>query len=137
MKVTGYVGARSPKLGIACHITFDVQKSTTPEQIPVGSVWRVAYKYDYERQCKADLDTYGGDATALSRFLKALFNGADLSAPGALEAAEHSLHAHDWATKPGFVQLNGQLGKPKERAVATGGTEVRRFRNDYWFPIKA
>lgn len=137
LKITGYVGARTPMLGIAVHITFEVIKSSTPDAIPVGSVWRVAYKYDYDRQTKADKDTYASDAATLSRFIKALFAGVDLSAPGAIEAAEHSLHSHDWTTQPGFVHLNGQLGKEKIKTSPTGGTEKRRFRNDYWFPYKA
>src|SRR5688572_26658639 len=56
VKITGYVGARTPKLGIACHITFEVLKSSVPDAIPVGSTWRIAYKYDYERRAKADKD---------------------------------------------------------------------------------
>lgn len=132
VKVVGYAGARTPKLGIACHISFEIIKSSDANAVPVGTIWRVAYKYDYERKCKADLDVYGGDVTTLSRFLKALFNGVDLSAPGAIEAAEASLHTHDWAPKPAFVHLSGRFGKAKEK-----NGSIQRFRNDYWFPFKA
>jgi hypothetical protein len=137
IKVTGYVGTRTPKLGIACHITFEVLTSSTPDRIPVGSTWRIAYKYDFERQAKADLDTYGSDARQLSHFVEALYsakhgvNGFDVV------AAEAALRKHDFTAQPGFVQLMGRLGKEKVRTAPTGGQEKRRWRDDFWSPATA
>src|SRR5690606_28962639 len=33
LKVVGYVGARTPKLGIACHITVEVLSSSCPDAV--------------------------------------------------------------------------------------------------------
>lgn len=135
-KVVGYTGARSPKLGIACHITVEIVRSSTPDAIPVGSTWRIAYKYDFERAMKADKDMYGSDARSLGNFVQALCNrksGPDFS----VAAAEASLRAHDFTLNPGMVTLIGSFGKPKVKAEATGGQSVTRYRNDTWLPFKA
>lgn len=131
LKVTGYTGARTEKLGRACHISFEIVKSSLPE-IAVGSTWRIAYRYDFERSEKSDLDTYGSDARSLGLFVQALFN----QKPGAgfsVKAAEQQLHKHDWASQPGYVHLSATLGKPKQDKSGV----TRQYRNDLWLPVKA
>lgn len=132
VKVTGYSGARTEKLGRACHISFEVIKSSKPDAVPVGTTWRVAYKYDFERSEKSDLDTYGTEARTLGLFVQALF-GQKASPTFSVKAAEQSLHKHDWATAPGYVHLSATLGKPKQDKSGT----TRQYRNDLWLPVKA
>lgn len=134
LKITGYSGARTEKLGRACHISFEVLKSTKPDAIPVGSTWRIAYKYDFERSEKSDLDTYGSDARGLGLFVQALF-GQKQSAAFSTKLAEQSLHKHDWSTQPGFVHLSATLGKAKP-SKANPGT-MQQFRQDLWLPARA
>lgn len=131
LKITGYAGAKTEMLGRACHISFEVIRSSTPDAVPVGTTWRIAYKYDFERSEKADKDTYGSDARALGLFVQALF-GRKAAPDFSVKAAEQSLHKHDWATQPGYVHLSGTLGKPKTDKSGT----TRRYRNDTWMPFK-
>lgn len=131
VKITGYVGARTTKLGRACHISFEVMTSTN-EAIPVGTSWRIAYRYDFERSEKADADVYGADMRTLGQFVQSLFKQT-VSAGFDAKAAERSLHSHDWATQPAYVHLSASLGKAKPGA---DGTTTMRYRNDRWLPTK-
>jgi hypothetical protein len=128
LKITGYVGARTPILKSACHITFEVVTSTTPE-IPVGSTWRIAYKYNYEQSRIADADTYGKDCECLAGFVQALYRQSTKTGFDAA-AGEKALHAHDWSTQPGFVHLSASLGKAKPSK--DDPKTLRRYRNDRW-----
>jgi hypothetical protein len=132
LKITGYSGARTEKLGRACHISFEVVKSSKPDAIPVGSTWRIAYKYDFERSEKSDLDTYGSDARTLGLFVQALFNRKQ-SPEFSTKAAEQSLHKHDWVNQPGYIHLSATLGKEKPNKSGS----LQRYRNDLWLPVIA
>lgn len=131
VRIDGYAGAKTPMLGRACHITFQVLASNTPD-VPVGQTYRVAYKYDFERSEQAEKDPYGSDLDMLSSFVHALF-GQPKNAGFDAKASERTLHMHDWKAQPGFVHLSGTLGKPK---VVKGSNDMRRYRTDRWAPTK-
>lgn len=134
LKITGYAGLFTDKLKDAVHITFEIMTSTTPDLVPVGSCWRIAYKYDFERGRPAANDPYGTDCEDLSRFVQALCNPTRAAGfkPSEVEPA---LHKHDWATQPAFVHLRGVLGPPKESKKDPGS--MMRFRRDNWSPCVA
>jgi hypothetical protein len=157
-RIIGYVGVdreQAPLMGISCHITAEVVKSSTPDLVSIGSTWKFAYKYDWQRTnpdgtqgARADKDTYGTDAAMLSSFVCAVF-GRTSSEGFDVRAAEEYLRKGykdpatgqvtpppDLTLNPLFARCMGRLGKPKARPSPTGGTEQRRFRNDMWMPVK-
>jgi len=138
LEITGYSGttsAQTPNLGRGCHISFRVLTSSKAD-IPVGSEWRISYKYNWEHQEKSDKDTYGADMRKLADFVHALFRQPKGSGFDA-RAAERQLHTHDWKTQPGRVHLSASMGKPKPPkgvAPGTAGVALQAFRNDTWLP---
>lgn len=135
LEITSYFGDRTEILGRACHIAFKVLASSNAE-IEVGSEWRIAYKYDYERSERSDKDTYGADQRALGLFVQALYN-QKVSAGFDARAAEQQLHKHDFKAQPGRVHLSANMGKPKTKIdPKTHAQTTRRYRNDLWMPAR-
>lgn len=135
LRVTDYQGLRTDKLGRACHIFVTVLTSTNAE-IPVGSEWRFAYRYDYERGEKSDLDTYGSDQRTLGAFIQAICN-QKVSAGFDARGAEISLRAPEgqaWLkSAPRHVHLSAAMGKPKPNKQG----QVAQYRNDFWSAARA
>lgn len=139
VEVLEYKGLRTDKLGRACHIFFKVLASTTPE-VPVGSEWRCAYRYDFERSERSDTDQYGSDQRTLGLFVQALF-GRKVGDGFDAVAAERALHTPEgqaWIkAAPRVVHLHGKLGKAKTKIdPRTHAQTTSQYRNDLWMPVR-
>ncbi len=151
LQILSVSGGKGYESGFAVHITFKILETTQPAT-PVGSTYRVFYKFDYQRLAPVDGKQGTVHAGLLGKFVAALFRKEYSDPTFSKTAALASICTNatvNGAPGPGLdfsrpdvadfakVELVGELRNRKQTDGQTGAESTAKLRSDIWQSVSA